>query len=414
MVFTMKVFKTIFVIFISILIFTTIFFIISKNNNKITITYWAIMDDNRFHNEVLPKFNNKHPEIEIKYSSYKVDELRENFISSSKMGNPPDILYSASDNIGIYKKYIQKINNITDEAWINTYDEKVLSLSKYENENYMFPVLYGFQLMLFYNPKLVKKAPQSFEELIKICKTLRKKNKVKHGLVFSMCEPYFVVPFLGAFNGTIFSKLKNNSIPVLNTKAMKDVFIFLKRLQNQKVVPRYLCYFDAEEVFKNGDAAFMINGPWCIRELVNDKTNFKLAVIPTINNSYPTPYKMSWGYVISSNVKDKKKKEAIEKFIKHSTSEKEQRIYSSFLYMLPTNKNLLKSDYILNNWIFSKQLEQLEKCIPLPGFKQMRIVWDEMKKIQIDLFANRITSQEAPALIQKNIYKKLQDLRDFK
>ncbi len=85
-----------------------------------------------------------------------------------------------------------------------TVDPQALDAAKFLGKQYMLPDRNGNEVLVAYNKKLVPTPPKTFEELEKMGLQLKTDKKVEYGLVFNEVEPFFSIPFLGAFDGKVF------------------------------------------------------------------------------------------------------------------------------------------------------------------------------------------------------------------
>src|SRR5690606_38825349 len=85
--------------------------------------------------------------------------------------------------------------------------------------------------------------------------------KNHYDLAFNILEPFWFVPFLGAFG----QHPLVHRTPNLNTNATVQTLNFLKQLKFvSRVVPNDCDYLCAETLFLEGKAAMTINGDWAI------------------------------------------------------------------------------------------------------------------------------------------------------
>ena len=130
-------------------------------------------------------------------------------------------------------------------------------------QHWGIPLSYGNNLMLLYNKKLVDKAPADTAELIKMAQDFQAKNPNKVGLAFNQTEPFWLVPWLGGFGGKVFAD--DGKTPTLNTPEMVKTLQLVSEFKNKdKIVPKECDYNCADSMFKNGDAAMIINGDWSL------------------------------------------------------------------------------------------------------------------------------------------------------
>lgn len=382
----------------------------STNNNKIIINFWDQEDGAAVQNiivELVSEFNalskTSNYNIQINHKHYQTEELREKFLEDAKNGKAPEIVLGPNDNLGVLvpSNAIIPINYLFENSYIYKFDTKALALATYWKKQFMLPDRKGNEVLLIYNKDLVSKAPETFKELIKITKKLQSAKKVKYGLVFFMSEPFFTIPFFGAYGGRVFDdELAINPKPTLNTEATKKWMKFLLSLKNNKVIPENCNYQQAEEYFTKKQAAFYINGPWAFAGLQKSGINFGISYIPTIDGRYPKPYTAVKGYCFSKSIDSVEKKEAVKKFIKFMLKKENQIRMTRVHYQLPSLLTAMQDKFVNNNYLVFGQKEQLDKCIPMPIISQMRAIWDSIRPVQAEVLAGKISPEKAAEKMQ--------------
>ena len=82
------------------------------------------------------------------------------------------------------------------------------------------------------------------------------------GSSINLQEPYWLMPWLGGFGGWPLDERYN---PTLDTQAMIDALQFARSLKNEhQVVPPEVDYDVAVDDFKQGLAAYLIDGQWSL------------------------------------------------------------------------------------------------------------------------------------------------------
>lgn len=269
----------------------------------------------------------------------------------------------------------------------------------------MIPDRNGNDLCLIYNKKLVPNAPKTFEEVVKISKSLKAANKVDYGFVFNQTEPFFTLPFLKAFGGEVFdnSASKNPKV-TLDTPAMKNMLTWMVSLKTDGVMPKECDYNQADSMFKQGKAAFIENGPWSFGDYAKaiGTANIGIIALPTIGGKYPAPYAASKGYTISKSVlKDSAKKAAVAKFANFMTSGPSQVKMVAAHNQAPTILTASKNPAVLGNKFVAAQIFPLSKSITQPIIPQMRGIWDSVKSVQVLVLSGKVSPADAGAKMQK-------------
>jgi multiple sugar transport system substrate-binding protein len=78
--------------FLAVIIFAVVIPNLTKNNNqKVTLTYWGLWEDNNIMQSVISDFQRQYPNITVEYSKQDVKQYRERLVTRIANGNGPDI-----------------------------------------------------------------------------------------------------------------------------------------------------------------------------------------------------------------------------------------------------------------------------------------------------------------------------------
>ena len=192
-------------------------------------------------------------------------------------------------------------------SWINEgLLEPVVPASKVRNEIFDFAWdavtvgddVFGYPLAmeaisLIYNKDLVKRPPQTFEDVIVMDKKMRKQGK--RAMIWAWQIPYFTWPLITSGGGYSFKKVDRVyqlvDVGVDSPGAVRGMKM-LRRLVKENVLTAQDDWGSMMDGFKNGDIAMMINGPWTWNELRDANINFGVAEIPRVskNDEFARPF----------------------------------------------------------------------------------------------------------------------------
>ena len=80
------------IVFLGIIIFAVVIPALTKNNNqKVTLTYWGLWEDNRTMQPLISDFQRKYPNIIINYSKQDINQYRERLVARINNGSGPDV-----------------------------------------------------------------------------------------------------------------------------------------------------------------------------------------------------------------------------------------------------------------------------------------------------------------------------------
>jgi len=386
-----------------------------KIDNPYSIVLWEMEDAyvapyidsviNDFKNQY---YKNHSKELIFTRAHYQTEDLRQQFQAASLAGVPPDILISPSDTAGIYaiSGFIMPLNDVFD---FSLYNKPVVDAITLEGKIWGVPISNGNHLMLMYNKKYVKSPPKTTDELFNYCEKESKKFNMNYCLAFDGGEPFWIMPWLGAFGGWPLDDRK----PTLNTPQMRDALNFYHDLKfKYKYIPPECDYNCMDSLFKEEKVPFIINGDWAISSYINHfKENFDISVIPKLSKTglYPSPM-ISGKYFLLSSKLSGEKFEIIKEFVRFYTNRENQIRQFKELKRLPSLKEATESKEIKSDHIARISMEQILKGKPMPMAYEMRAIWDTLRNYQGLVMTDKMKVDKAIEKIQKEVERKIEEM----
>jgi maltose-binding protein MalE len=366
-------------------------------------------------NRRLAAFMREHPGITVSTSHFETDVLHSQFQTAALAGGGPDLVYGPSDKIGPYSvmQLIVPLEKHFDRSFFNEFEKAAVPMLG--GHIYAVADQIGNHLMLIYNKALVNRAPEKSDEWIAMCReaTLDLDGDGfpdQYGLVFNYREPFWLIPFLGGFGGWV---VDGEYRPTLNTPAMVRALRFLADLRNKhRVVPKECSYELSDTMFKQGKAAFLINGPWSLKAYVNAGLDIGVAPIPVIaeTGKHPVPMVSSKGYSISVNVPEEKLP-IVRELLVYLTSEDAQREIVDELLILPSRSSLFRDEKLLENEILEGSMAQALLGRPMPEVPEMRAIWDAIRPFYQSVLGGQLEPDDAARKMQEQAVKKIVEMK---
>jgi basic membrane lipoprotein Med (substrate-binding protein (PBP1-ABC) superfamily)/maltose-binding protein MalE len=356
----------------------------AKPPEPVTITFWEQEGDtidSGILDPLVAEFMAANPTITVERTHYGNEELRTQFQTASLAGQAPDLFRGPNDPIGVFAAMgiVLPVKDMFDQAFLDTFLPGALAGGVLKGVMYGIPDVYGNHLMLLYNKTMVTKVPADWDELIATAQSVTKGDT--WGLAINSREPFWLAAFLGGFGGSALDPATD--APTLNTPAMVKTLQFMADLTNKyKIVAPGCDYNTADTLFKEGKAAFLINGDWSLSGYTDAKVDFGTAAMPPIKETglYPTPMTSGKYWVISSQVqKGTAKFDAVKKFVEFMAGEKAQGVWLEKNKQLPSNKNVANSPTIQSDPILAGSMAQLTHGVAMPTAPELRCFWDSVR-----------------------------------
>ncbi len=342
-------------------------------------------------------FTALYPNITFEVVQKDTETLREDFQTASLAGAAPDLLWTVSDHAGPFTTagLIQPVEDYFD---MDLYVPSVVM----NDHTWAVPISSGNHLMLIYNKDLIAEAPADTDEMIAKAEELTHDDQ--YGLVYNATEPFWLVPWLGGFDGQVFAE--DGVTPTLNTEAMVNTLQFLYDLKfTYAITPESIDYDTADTLFKEGKAAMLINGDWSLGAY-QEQFGDKLGVAPlpkvTSTGTYPAAYTSGKYFMLPKDLAGDKLN-AVIKFIEFATNEENQLGQLDTLSRLPGLKSVLSNEAISSDPILAGSAEAMSYGTPMPTVTEMRCSWDAMKPEMTLVLAGSETPADAAAAMQSAV-----------
>lgn len=190
---------------------------------------------------------------------------------------PPDLIWGTQDELGLLMR-ADLLQPAADGLAEQAFLPATLAGAQLEGQRWGTPVAAQSALLLLYNRKLVSAPPRTTDELIARARAQNAGGTV--GLVAAWAEPRWFVAWLTGMGG---GTLGPDGRPALDTPQTVAALNLLKELRVAGPPPPST-YEEGVELFRQGRAAFAIDGDWSLegyREY-SDTLDFAVAPLPVV------------------------------------------------------------------------------------------------------------------------------------
>jgi len=340
----------------------------------------------------------ENPDVTFEIINKDVETLREDFLTAGLAGSMPDLLWTVNDHAGPFTD-AELIMPVDDMFDLSKYVGSALAAAELGGQTWGVPISNGNHLMLIYNKDLVETPPANTDELIAMGQELTTGDQ--YGLVFNQTEPFWLVPWLGGFEGSVFAE--DGKTPTLDTAAMVDTLQFLYDIKHTTpIIPAESDYDGADTLFKEGKAAMIINGDWSLggyKEAMGDKLGVARIPMVSATEEWPRPYTSGVYFMLPEGLEGAKL-EAVKGFVEFVTNEENQVKMISELNRLPALESALDAPIIAEDPILKGSADQMVVGTPMPTVSEMRCNWDGMKPEMQAVLADTKSPEDAAAAMQ--------------
>lgn len=218
----------------------------------------------------------------IKVTVAHPDQVEVKFMQTAATQNGPDIMMWAHDRFGEWAAagLIAPLNPSDEEK--AKFDKVGWDAVTVNGKIVGYPVAIE-AVSLLCNNKLVKSAPENFEDFYKLGDKLKKDGA--KSIIWSYTTPYFSYPLIAAQGGYAFKKV-NGGYDVkdtgVNNAGAKAGMQFISDLITKGYMEKGADYGVMEAQFTKGKAACIINGPWSWPNYDGAKVDFSVYKLPKL------------------------------------------------------------------------------------------------------------------------------------
>ncbi|WP_342764694.1 extracellular solute-binding protein [Thermococcus sp. Bubb.Bath] len=325
---------------------------------------------------LIAEFEVEHPNIQIKME-YKAS-LETALQAAIPAGKGPDLFIWAHDWIGKFAEggLLKPIDQYveSDPNYLNNLLPIAREAMQYKGHYYGVPFA-AETMALIYNKNMVPNPPKNFDEMKQIMEKYYAPDKGKYGIA-SPVDPYSISAWTQAFGGYYFDD--KTETPGLNDSRTVEGFKFFFN----QIWPYMAHTTDANtqvSIFTDGNAPFLVDGPWIISNIKDAGVNFGVEPLPPIvvngTTYYPRPYAGVKLIYVTANAPDNKM-QAIWTFLKWFSGSDNVAVTLALQNgYVPVLKSVENNTDITSDPVLSAYMKALEHAYLMPKSVKMAAVW---------------------------------------
>lgn len=320
------------------------------NSDVVTVTLsgWSNLQEKQLLQQVLNEFEAMHPKIKVKYDAIAdqyMDVLKTRLIGDTAA----DVFYlDAFEAPGMIEPgVLEPLDDyVTPEFDIADFQPSLLAAFQQNGKTYGFPKDFS-TLVLFYNKQAFAEAglsqpPQTWEQLREYAKKLTvdrnndsRIDRYGFGIIPELARLYFVIK---AFGGELINTLEQATFASPESLQGLQLIIDQYRQERSSAQPSDAGTTSGGEIFGQGKAAMVIEGPWLIPYLEDTfpALEYATAEVPTIAGKKGT---MAYTVAYVMNKKSQHKPEAWQ-LISYLTGKEGMTLWTRTGVALPTRKSV--------------------------------------------------------------------------
>lgn len=336
---------------------------------------WESREERPFLEEKLKQFAEKY-QISYEFAEVGAADSVTKMMSDGPSGIGADLFVFPHDNLprAVESGVVRPLDG-DDAEYASAYTlQPALQAVTYKGKRYGYPAR-GETYAMFYNRKLVKTPPKTFDEVIKFAKTFNKPAQKKFAFMWDVGNFYFSYPFFSSLGGFVYGNNGSNPAVIGLNHAGAISGLTLMRNLRTSILPlksNEINWDFKTELFKSGKLAMNIDGPWSIASF-EGRVDFAVAPFPALKPGKPAKtFHGVKAYYASTFTKYPT---AVSMLIRELTT-KEAMVEGAMINRtVPLHKQALDVPAFKKNLIDSGFYHQFRNSEPLPAIQEMGNVW---------------------------------------
>jgi ABC-type glycerol-3-phosphate transport system substrate-binding protein len=335
--------------------------------------------------------------VEVRVVGKSADGLLSDVRAATLADLPlPDLFWGTQDELGIFQGQ-DLLQPAPDDLESDVFLPATIAGAEIGEGRWGTPLAAQGALFLLYNKKLVDGPPRSSDELIVAAR--RQVVGDRFGLVAGWAEPRWLAAWLTGMGGAV---LTAEGTPSLDTPQVLGALNLLKELRATGPPPP-ATYDEGVRLFRDGRAAFAIDGDWSLESYreYTDTLDLGIAPMPRIpaTGRIAAPPLGGIYLMYAKTLAGERLRQAGALGAALAKPEAQARIAAE-LGPLPALREALDSPAVQNDAALSAAAAQAEAAPGLPPTRALRCAWGAMRADLPPVLLGEIAPEDAGRLMQ--------------
>lgn len=313
------------------------------------------------------------------------ENLQTNFVTANNAGNGPDVVVGAHDWIGnlVQNGSIEPLQLTPDQ--LEGYSEKAVEATTYDGKLYGVP--YGIEALgLYRNTELVPDEPATMDEAIAAGQqAVKQDKKVKSALnlpVGELGDAYHMHPLYTSLGGYLFGTTPSGDEDPNDLGVGKPGSIeAAKRIsqlgeKGQGVLRRSVSGDNSIALFTEGQAAFLISGPWALGDVQASGIDYAIQPVPGFEDGGAAePFMGAQAFMVASQGQNKA---FAQEFVGNGVNNEDAMMTMYEGAKLPPS--MISVQEQIEDQDIALFAEAANQAQPMPAIPAMAAVWEPLGK----------------------------------
>jgi arabinogalactan oligomer/maltooligosaccharide transport system substrate-binding protein len=355
--------------------------------------------------ELIAKYRATRPELEIVALQVPHDKLKDKYLRSAAANGGPDLLVGNGDWSGklAESNLLLRTDELFTKDELARFHPKSLESLKIGDKLYALPESRE-TVVLYYNKRLMPKPPATVDEMITTAASMAGRSGMQYGMVFNTGF-YFS---MGYFFGNGMQLFDDKGTLAVKSAGTQAGLSLIDRMSRTKGILTNHEYSKADSLYKEGQTAMIINGPWALVDYqAKLGKDLGLATLPAVAPGKPAASWVGVKCLMFNNNSDAGHRKLAKDFALFVTAPENQMLLATKAGHIPAVIDAkLPADSPLA--VFQAQADQ---GTPANISNEVSLVWDPMDKAIRQVVQHEAGPEAALDEADKTIKAQLKEMR---
>jgi arabinogalactan oligomer/maltooligosaccharide transport system substrate-binding protein len=348
----------------------------------VTISVWHgyIETEEATFSQAVSDFMSANPNITIDVLAVPFQELQNKFQTEVAAGGGPTLVTGPQDRMAGYAEAGLLSTLLEDLEFLDPLVDAAVEGGRIDGELYGIP-LNNKVVAMFYNTSMVDTPPEDFDQLLQMA--------AENGMALTAdwFHNYMWAPTFGA------QFFDENYKVVVDSPEGAEAYSYFKQVCESEGVTCDANDGDMDTLFRQGEVAFRLQGPWASGDFIADLGEENVAVtnIPQIpGQDFPHPWNQSEMISMNVDATDQERAAALD-LIEYLVSADVQKMFLEQANWIPANETVDTTA----NPVVGGFLDQVPYSDPFPVAPELGATWDPMQNAITKILEEVATPEEA-------------------
>jgi len=236
---------------------------------------------------VVRSINADNPGLEIEPLAVPAANYASKLTSAVPRGHGPDLFIFAHERLGAWARQglIMRLDDVVDRQELARFLAETVEPLRFDGGLWGLPASFKSNV-LFFNTDLVETPPETTDEMVALARELTDARARRYGLVYEAGSFYYHAAWLHGFGGRVIdpSAPAGSRVRLDSPENARSLAFAADLVLRFRVTPDEANGALVTQMFNDGRAAMVINGPWFLGEISRD-VDFGVAVLPRVSET---------------------------------------------------------------------------------------------------------------------------------